>query len=153
MIVGEYLFDAEPLEFAVAPGRYPVHATLSRYGDEVFDNVAYATLVLSSAPTVRWQDAGSIAVDGGTAIITSVEGRDALAEPFDEGEADAMYDSLVAHDSLATLFDVTPQANLALFTSGYGDGGYPVFIGFDAADRPTRVVVDFVLLHLDWSGI
>jgi hypothetical protein len=38
------------------------------------------------------------------------------------------------------------------FSSGNGDGGYPVIVGYDAAERPTRVVVDLYLLHLDWPG-
>ncbi len=158
VIVGEYLFDAEPLDFRVAPGRYPVHATLARYGDQESDSVSFATLVLSQAPTVRWEDAGGIAVDGGTTVITSVEGRDLLNQAGEEGEdewlaqLEEIYDSLTAHDSLATEWDLTPQANLAMFSSGIGDGGYPVFVGYDAADRPTRVVVDFYLLHLAWPG-
>ena len=77
VVVGEYLFDAEP-PLAVAPGAYLVHATLARYEDDPFDTVALATLVLSDAPTVTWQSAGGIAVDGGSTTITSIEGRDAL---------------------------------------------------------------------------
>ncbi len=47
---------------------------------------------------------------------------------------------------------LTPEANLAYFSSGNGDGGYPVYVGFDAEGNPTRVVVDFYLLHLAWPG-
>ena len=39
------------------------------------------------------------------------------------------------------------KVNLALFMSGVGDGNYPVFVGLDAEGRPTRVLVDFLLLH------
>jgi hypothetical protein len=158
VIVGEYLFDAEPLPFAVAPGGYPVHATLARYKDETFDTVALATLVLSDEPTVTWQSGGAIAVDGGTTSITSVEGRDALDRLFEDDEnawlesSDRVFDSLLAHDGLATVSEITPEANLAQFSSGVGDGGYPVYIGFDAAGEPTRVVVDFYILHLAWPG-
>jgi hypothetical protein len=158
VIVGEYLFDAEPLPFEVAPGAYPVHATLARYGEEPFDTVALATLVLSDAPTVTWQSAGGIAVDGGTTTITSVEGRDALNRAAEEVEDawletdDPIFDSLMAHDGLATEFAITPETNAAMFSSGVGDGGYPVYIGFDTAGKPTRVVVDFYILHLVWPG-
>ena len=40
--------------------------------------------------------------------------------------------------------------NLVEFSSGNGDGVYPVFVGYDSAGEPTRVVVDFYLFHLDW---
>jgi hypothetical protein len=153
IIVGEYLFDAEPLSFAVAPGPYPAHATLARYRDYPNDDVAFLTLVLSDAPTVRWEPAGAIAVDGGTTTITSVEGRDDLldvpeAESLEYSEA--IFDSMVAHDYLATEWELTPETNLVQVSSGVGDGGYPVYVGFDAEGMPTRVVVDFYLLHLSW---
>jgi hypothetical protein len=65
---------------------------------------------------------------------------------------DPIFDSLIAHDYLATRFDLTPELNLAYMSSGNGDGGYPVYIGYDAEGSPTRVVVDFYLLHLAWPG-
>jgi hypothetical protein len=153
VIVGEYLFDAEPLPFTVAPGRYPAHATLARYRDYPNDDVAFVTLVLSDAPTVRWQPAGAIAVDGGTTTVTSVEGRDVLMKAQETGSLEldeAIFDSMVAHDYLATEWALTPETNLVQVSSGVGDGGYPVYIGFDAHGKPTRVVVDFYLLHLSW---
>jgi hypothetical protein len=90
VVVGEYLFDAEPLEFQVPPGPYPAHATLARYKDQEFDSVAFATLVLSDAPTVRWEETTDIAVDGGTTTITSVEGRDKLGRVFDDDQAGSL---------------------------------------------------------------
>jgi Protein of unknown function (DUF4241) len=158
VIVGEYLFELEPLDMTVEPGAYPVHATLARYRDEAFDSVALASLVFSDAPTVRWEEGDFIAVDGGSTTITSVEGRDETARLFEDDENAWMdlnqriFDSSVAHDYLATEFTLTADANLAYFSSGVGDGGYPVYVGFDAEGNPTRVVVDFYLLHLGWPG-
>jgi hypothetical protein len=156
VLVGEYLFDLEPLDITVAPGAYPVHATLARYRDRDTDNVAFASLVLSDAPTVRWERADDIAVDGGSTTIVSVEGRDAMSRLFEDDEnawlaqSDEIFDSLAAHDYLGTEFPITADTNLVHVSSGIGDGGYPVYVGFDAAGGPTRVVVDFYLLHLDW---
>ena len=158
VIVGEYLFDADPLGFEVAPGAYPVHATLARYDEEDYDSVAFATLVISDAPTVRWEEATAIAVDGGTATITSVEGRDELGRVFDDDQPGSMqldediFYSMVAHNSLGTEWELTPEANLVRVSTGIGDGGYPVYVGYDAAGNPTRVIVDFLLLHLAWPG-
>jgi hypothetical protein len=137
----------------VAPGAYPAHATLARYRDYPNDDVAFLTLVLSESPTVRWQPSGTIAVDGGTATLTSVEGRDGLLNAQEAGTfelSEAIFDSMVAHDSLGTEWELTPETNLVRVSSGVGDGGYPVYVGYDADGRPTRVVVDFYLLHLSW---
>ena len=156
VVVGEYLFDAEPLGFEVAPGAYPARATLARYNEEDDDSVAFATLVLSNAPTVRWEEAMDVAVDGGTTTITSVEGREELGRVFEDDQLgsldleEAIYYSMVAHESLGTEWKLTPETNLVRVSSGIGDGGYPVYVGYDAAGNPTRVVVDFLLLHLGW---
>ena len=158
LVVGEFLLDEEPLRIAVASGAYRAHATLARYADQAFDRVALATLVLSDAPTVRWEEDRFIAVDGGSTTITSVEGRDALSTLFNDDENAWMdlnqqvFESAVAHDYLATEYTLTPDTNLAYFSSGIGDGGYPVYVGYDASGAPTRVVVDFYLVHLGWPG-
>jgi hypothetical protein len=155
VIVGEFIFDAEPLDVRVAPGGYPVHATLVRHPDAMDDErVAFASLVLSDAATVRWEEAGAFAVDGGTATVTSIEGRDEMNRIFDDDALAAMdfdeqvFDSMVAHDYLATEWALSPQTNLVRVSTGVGDGGYPVYVGFDVAGNPTRVVMDFLLLHL-----
>jgi hypothetical protein len=156
IVVGEYLLDAQPLKPRAQPGTYPAFATLARYPGNNFDDVALATMVLSQRPTVRWREAGSVAVDGGTTTITSAEGAAALRHLFDRSEphwerlSEEMFDSLTAHDYQVTEFSLGHGLNLALFSSGTGDGRYPVFVGFDAGGRPTRVVVDFLLLHLKW---
>ena len=153
VVVGEYLDDEEPLPFTVAPGPYAAHATLARYRDYPNDDVAFLTLVLSDSPTVRWQPSGAVAVDGGTITLTSVEGRDELMKAQETGSlelSEAIFDSMVAHDYLATEWELTPETNLVQVSSGVGDGGYPVYVGYDADGRPTRVVVDFYLLHLAW---
>jgi hypothetical protein len=159
VIVGEFIFDAEPLAARVAPGGYPVHATLVRHpGSSDDERVAFVSLVLSDAPTVRWEEADAIAVDGGTATITSIEGRDEMNGMFDKDELAAMdleeqiFDSMVAHDYLGTEWALTPETNLIRVSSGVGDGGYPVYVGFDALGNPTRAVIDFLLLHLAWPG-
>lgn len=160
VVIGEYLLDPEEfaLEMTLTPGSYPVHATLARYPEQDFDTVALATLLVSSEPPMRWEDAGVVGVDGGSTTITSAEGAQALIELVERDEAEwlafneeVVFESLAAHDYLATEVAIG-DINLAHFSSGVGDGGYPIFVGYDAADRPTRIVVDFLLLHLDWPG-
>jgi hypothetical protein len=131
---------------------YPVRVTLARYPGQDFDSVAFASLVVSDAATVRWQATRPIAVDGGTTTFTSAEGAALLeaAEPGVDMAQDSVWDSLAAHDDLGTESTIQGSINLVMTSSGVGDGGYPVFVGYDAAGRPTRVVVDFLLVHLDW---
>jgi len=39
---------------------------------------------------------------------------------------------------------------MVLFSTGYGDGGYPLYVGLDADGRPARYVLDFRVLDLSW---
>ena len=158
IVAGEYLLDERPLKIRVRPGRYPVRATLARYRTNRFDSVALASLVLSHRRTVRWKEAGAFAVDGGTATITSAESAAYLRRLFDRSQprwqrvSGRAFDSLLAHDYQVTEFTLTHHLNLVMVSSGLGDGRYPVFVGLDAAGRPTRVVIDFLLLQLDWPA-
>ncbi len=154
VVVGEYLADIDAIDLHAQPGVYPVRLTLARYPGQDFDRVALASLVVSDAATVRWEAASAIAVDGGTTTFTSAEGA-ALLETSAASSAgslspDDAWDSLVAHDYLGGESAIEGSINLVLTSSGVGDGGYPVFVGYDSAGQPTRVVVDFLLVHLDW---
>jgi hypothetical protein len=158
IVVGSVILDDKPLAAGVKPGAYPLHVTLGRYRRHDFEDVALATLVLSNERTVRWVRTKGIAVDGGTASITSAEGAKQLDGLFlrDEDawlrQNEEMYDSLTAHDNHVTLFSLDDEANIGQYSSGVGDGVYPVFVGYDSSGRPTRVVVDFYLVHLDWPS-
>jgi hypothetical protein len=150
--------EVAPLPFVAEPGSYPVQVTLARQPGSTFDNVVLASLVLSHAPTVTWKEVSVVGVDGGTAGFTSAEGSKALGKAVDADPAawslDAFvaFDSLVAHDSLVTEAPIDADTNLVLFTTGYGDGGYPVYVGLDADGKPTRYVIDFLLIHLAWPA-
>jgi hypothetical protein len=150
--------DIEPLQDRAAPGSYPVHVTLARYPGNTFDDVALASLVVSDAPTVEWKDVSTVGVDGGTAGFTSAEGSDALGRliqekgPGWESLQEAAYASLAAHDRHITEYPIEGTLDLVMFSTGFGDGGYPVFVGLDAAGKPTRFVIDLGIVHLGWPG-
>jgi hypothetical protein len=149
---GALVGDARPLADRAEPGDYPVSVTVGRLPGSQFDQVAYASVVVSDAPTVSWAQRSTIAVDGGTAGFISAEGSEALGT---QGAAvtdvlDRAFDSLTAHDDVITEFPIGDGLDLALFSSGYGDGGYDVYVGLDGDGKPTRFVIDFAIVHLGW---
>jgi uncharacterized protein DUF4241 len=154
IVVTEYA-DWKPLALRVKPGRYPAYATLATY-EHKLESVALATLVLSPAETVRWKRIGAVSVDGGTTSFYSAESAARMRREQSPEQPDSAFnrigDSLSAHDYLVTNYDLAPRLNLIQFASGNGDGGYPILAGYDEAGHPTRIVVDFYLLHLDWPG-
>jgi hypothetical protein len=155
IVVTEYL-DSKPLALRVRPGRYPAYATLARY-EHKLESVALATLVLAPARPVRWKRIGAVTVDGGTTSFHSAESVARMAREFDDFDDPASlssraFDSLAVHDYLVAGIPLTPKLNTVQFSSGNGDGIYPILAGYDATGHPTRIVVDFYLLHLDWPG-
>jgi hypothetical protein len=44
------------------------------------------------------------------------------------------------------VLDSTTGANIVAFDSGYGDGIYASFFGYDAQDRPVCLITDFEVL-------
>jgi uncharacterized protein DUF4241 len=149
--------DAKPLPDRAAPGAYPVFVTVARHPDSRFDEVAFATVAVSDSPTVSWARRATIAVDGGTAAFTSAEGLDSLTRLGATGTGgndvlDRAFDSLTAHDGVITELPIEGGLDLAMFTSGYGDGGYDVYVGLDRDGKPTRFVIDFAIVHLGWPA-
>ncbi len=143
----------EPMSQVAAPGDHPVSVTVGRLPGDTSDQVAFASLVVSEAPTVSWVPGTTVAVDGGTAAFTSAEGSARLAglgETANLAAIDAAFDSLTAHDGLVTEVPIGGGTDLVMFASGYGDGTYGVHVGLDADGRPTRYVMDFAIVHLGW---
>ena len=155
LVVTEYL-DSKPLDLRLKPGSYAAYATLAEY-EHGLESVALATLVLSPARPVRWKRIGAVTVDGGSTGFYSAESAARMARALDalddpNGLWSRVFDSRAAHDYLVTRFPMTPTLNVVEFSSGNGDGIYPILAGYDASGQPTRIVVDFYLLHLDWPG-
>ena len=46
--------------------------------------------------------------------------------------------------------DETTGVNIIAFSSGWGDGCYPSYWGYDAADQRVALVTDFGVLDQSW---
>ena len=51
---------------------------------------------------------------------------------------------------MITEIPIGDDLDMAIFSTGYGDGGYGVYVGLDADGKPTRYVMDFAIVHLGW---
>ncbi|ANN14215.1 hypothetical protein SD37_00125 [Amycolatopsis orientalis] len=147
-----------PFLVTVPPGAYPVSVAKVRMtteSGEVFRRVAAAKIQLRSEPVVRWELAlaegdapkpGEVlgyGVDSGTGSFLDATAVPAL--PRLVGES--------GEGPLMKLFDGDPVggaylledggASVAAFTSGWGDGGYPTWIGYTEKGEVARFVTDF----------
>ncbi len=152
-----------PIVTGLTPGTYPVYAAVAEVGDEHWRNAA-AVLVLGSGTVTSW----SLAMDdGGTDVGTPV------GYPVDTGtgcfiDSDLVQDldhalsqddgrledpvsmAMMTQDSDHRRFAGVvsldgAESDLAVFTSGWGDGRYPTWVGRASDGSASVVVTDFAV--------
>ena len=159
--------DGDPFEHTALPGEHPVTLLTVDLPDVGDHRVAAAMLRVAAGDPVRWEpatlardDAGGlgpdeafgIAVDSGTAAFMGPEAVEALAdqaayEPYSDAVTDGLYpDATTMRDAVVVVVDPGSGADAVAFTTGFGDGWYPVHVGLDADGRPIVFLVDFGLL-------
>jgi hypothetical protein len=123
----------KPLDLAIPPGRYPVDIAVADAGDSGH-RVALARLLLSEAPPVRW-----------TMAVT--EGEDVRKLKADDWQTrgEARGPELGIPYGFVLVEEVGP-GGVAMFSSGWGDGHYASWVGYDAQGRPAQVVIDFAVI-------
>jgi hypothetical protein len=133
----------EAFAFHVPPGDYRVLVSLAEIEGEPRRRTIAAAVRFSDAPAVLWRQAllededprdlapremFGYGVDSGTGCFA-----DANADPSELGDP-----GIEEYEQLAP--------DLIAFTTGWGDGNYASFLGFDAQGKPAMLVTDFALL-------
>ncbi len=159
-----------PFERTIPSGKYPVVA----WWHKEEERIAAAELKLSDTRPIRWEMAvrpgqnvnelkdGSIfgyPVDTGLGCFGDVEAIDKLDEMEARLQRDlgddfiSLYDNLIddvlsEHDDNwgSVIVCEDTGLNVAMFSSGYGDGFYASYWGFDADDNVVCLVTDFNVL-------
>jgi hypothetical protein len=158
----------DPFTETVAPGSYPLRAwiaVLHRDGREWQRRVAALHLVIQDTPAATWtmalcegQDPAALdgeefygyGVDAGVGTLADVVAIRALEDWDHERVDDVFIPARVPDDPVAaTIGAVTDEAtgaNVFAVPSGWGDGGYPTFVGRAADGNITGFVTDFCVL-------
>ena len=161
-------------EKSIAPGRYPVVLSVADFQPIGDTRVACAMLRISDAPTVNWDLATicqpdvtqtekriAYGVDVGTGSFMDTNSARILQDLFHHRvEFEEFCDRVIAemdnnsfgkHLSIAGWADLpvsdAADANMIAFSSGWGDGGYASFWGYDAKGNLTSLVTDFDLFY------
>ncbi|MFI2368808.1 DUF4241 domain-containing protein [Streptomyces sp. NPDC018833] len=161
--------EAEPFTAEVAPGRYRVEcavATLTRPDEEPSDTphqrIAAARLVIKDMPPVAWeiglqagQDVKELSddefygygVDAGTGCFYDASCDESFPEC--EGDEGPLWDAFDADDAHLGPHIITAPGTghtLVAFSSGWGDGAYPTWIGRGASGEVVCFVTDFFVV-------
>jgi hypothetical protein len=162
--------EMPPFADTVPLGRYSVIVSVAEWpdGDQ---RVAFALLRLGERPIARWEIAvpqgrtlsslklGHIfvyPVDSGTGCFMDLDAARALLARAEQAAArqedneelfDALKKTYVNTWSWTVLvLDEVTGANVIAFSSGWGDGSYPTFWGYDADGQQVALVTDFGVL-------
>lgn len=160
---------SEPFEITLTPGRYPVILSVAHIQKNNDQRVAYAMLRLSDRTPVRWEmatvpgeDISSLSedaigygygVDSGTGCFMDAEVGQIIDDSIyaDTEEEILVYQLLerLEKNQIRTwcwadmCIDEKSQANVIAFTSGWGDGVYITYFGYDTENNIVSVVTDF----------
>jgi hypothetical protein len=156
-----FFMDAEPFTVTLPPGHHPV--LLLNAGDASGQSVAAAMVRTQGGNPVRWEgahvagdpsaDPFAYGVDSGTGSFISPEAVARLKQ-LTADQASAVTDALLAEyksdpataQTAAVTIDPSTGANVVTFTSGYGDGGYASWFGFDADANAVALLTSFDLV-------
>lgn len=158
---------------SLKPGRYPIILSVADFQPAMGTRVACAMLRISEEPAVKWEVAAindpgtegegeiyAYGVDSGTGCFMDLDAAQAFNElvwgqsneedKFEEycGRVIAEMDNHTfgGGASWANIKVSEPTgANIITFSSGWGDGGYASFWGYDVLGNLTSLVTDFAL--------
>lgn len=155
------LHDSEPFIHQFPIGQYPVHLAIAKTLND--QRVAFARVYFSSNPVSKWefallkgQENTSIfsdsiygyGVDAGLGLFLDKAAAKAFNDLYDKDPGlfekiflDEM-DKFDPHNHSCLLYDFN-RHNLAAFSTGYGDGFYATYVGYDKQGNICRLLTDF----------
>jgi hypothetical protein len=146
-------------------GEFPVQLSIAKLDEE--ESIAFARVNLSDEPVERWELAllegqsplpvgdkkmHGFSVDGGVGIFVDETAiKDLEIDKLSSLDA-PLYKEMEQHYHFDWRYAMYHfgQNNLAAFSTGFGDGYFGTYIGFNAKGQPCRLLTDFGLF--DWKA-
>ena len=139
-------------------GEFPVQLAIAKLGRE--EKIAFARINFSDEPVVKWEFAltknqealpvggkemHGYGVDGSVGIFADAKAIKSLVIENPTSLNDTFYREMNKHnhyDWRYNMHDFGPH-NVAIFTTGEGDGYYATYVGLDKSGQPCRLLSDF----------
>jgi len=155
-----------PFAASFPRGQFPVQLAVAKVNAD--ERVGYARIKFSDEKPVNWTmavseeqsvedlDADDIfgyGVDAGLGAFMDVSGGDELMKFLLERENN--YEIIISEldktskDTWSWLLWESNNCNVAMYSSGWGDGCYASYIGYDSNNNICRLVTDFDLIDSD----
>lgn len=160
-----FLFDDDkPFDTLFPVGKFPIELAVATIDDD--ERVGFARIKFSANPPVRWtiavtadQDVSELkdeeifgyGVDSGTGCFMDLSAAEKYSDYIDHqsDNFNIIIDEMEAsykHTRSWLLWD-REGFNVAMFSTGWGDGLYATYIGYDNENSVCRLVTDFGLLE------
>ena len=159
------LWQAAPFIQTVQPGHYPVSLSLIKLPDERWKHVALAKVTFKNERPIAWkmalkpgQDVAELGedeffgygVDTGTGAFLDAQTVEPLQSSvkthFDDMVETLSHTCTEPTKGATIRLDDATGINFAAFSSGFGDGSYPSYWGYDVDGGVVCLVTDFGLL-------
>lgn len=155
-----------PFTFSKFPiGEFPVQLAIGKLENE--ETVAYARILFSNEPVVRWEmalqegqkpvpfgqeDIEGYSTDTWSGIYIDTAAYKALDKKVILGQDGAIHKEMEKNRRIQWRYAMYNfgEHNAALFSTGYRDGYYASYIGFDAKGNVCRLLSDFDIF--DWRN-
>lgn len=152
-----------------ATGQFPVQLAVAKVNNSEKEFVGFSRILFSDEPVVKWEFALKkgqkplsifgdstyyYPADGGLGQFMDESSFQKL-ERLDENARSQVYEYLFAEldkqmgHSRQFANTTFKDINVVAFTSGFGDGRYSTYIGFDKTGKPCRLLTDFGLI--EWN--
>ena len=158
--------DMRPFVQQFPVGQFPVQLSIATYKQE--EGVAFSRIYFSDEPVAKWEfalDSGQqqrsifsdtlsgYSVDGGIGIFIDAKANQAFTAL---GRTDnylferAFMDEMDKHDHRSWRYGNFhfQEHNVVFFSTGFGDGRYGTYVGYDKEGKICRLLTDFGLF--DW---
>lgn len=160
-----FLFnDDKPFDTVFPTGHFPIELAIARINDD--ERIGFSRIKFSEKIPVRWiiavtvdQDATKLSdeeifgygVDSGTGCFMDTSGAEKYSNYLNQKEDNYNFvidemEATYKHTRSWLLWD-RDSFNVAMYSTGWGDGLYATYIGYDNENSICRLVSDFGLLE------
>jgi len=153
------MHDASPFTQNFPIGDFPVHLAMAKTHND--ERVAFSRIVFSDKAITKWEFALQkgqkpiplkdtsfycYGVDGGTGIfIDSISNT--IFNKKDQSDWENVFITKAEKNSYKGYIHDFEGHNFATFSTGYGDGCYATYIGFDNQGKVCQILTDFGLVE------
>ncbi len=157
------LEDSQAMLDAFPKGDFPLDIAIARIADD--ERIAFVRLRFKDDEIAEWnfasfsgQDSTDIrgeelngfAVDGGIAVLCDQKNLDKLAVGIDDFDWEYVFDDKVQEHFVDTRSHFIHQENglsMAVFSTGYGDGFYGVYIARNKEGEVLQLLIDCAVVE------